>query len=221
MSLAAPGRPLTALAWSNVGLHVLALALAAVGLRPGTPLVPLPERLEYLARAPLAWSLGWGAWMLCGLALIAFLAVLVRRLGGGADLAGLALTVAVVAAAFDLCCDAVYIVVLPALAAAQPPSEPVFLAVERLTGLASLFIANGGYSVAVLLATLALRGRAGVGPFVVGVGHGVAGFGLLLAAAGLTGVPWHAEWATPPTIVLYCAWAVLVARAFEPGGGRS
>ena len=35
---------LTVLAWLNVCLHAAGLALAAVGMRPGTPLVSLPER---------------------------------------------------------------------------------------------------------------------------------------------------------------------------------
>jgi hypothetical protein len=209
------------LAWLNVLVHVIGLAFAAFGMRPGTPLAPLPERLAYLARAPLGWSLGWGSWMLCAGALIAFLAAVAHRLGERADLARLGLMVAVAGGAFDICCDAVYIVVFPALAAAQPPSEALFLAVERVTGLASLVIANGGYSVGALLITLALRGRKGLVPYTVAVGYGVAGFGLLLAAAGFTGVPWHAAWATPPTIGLYCVWAVLVARSFEPGGRQA
>jgi hypothetical protein len=205
----------------NVVLHIVALVFAYFGMRPGSPLVPLPQRLEYLAQAPPGWSLGWATWMLCGGALVAFLAALVQRLGERADLARLGLTVAIVAAAFDLCCDSVYIVEFPALAATQPPSENLFLVVERVTGLASLVIANGGYSVATLLIALALRGRKGLVPGAVAVGYGVAGFGLLLAAAGFTGVPWHAEWATPPTIGLYCVWVPLVARSFERGGGPS
>ena len=46
----------------------------------------------------------------------------------------------------------------------------------------------------------------------------VTGFGLLLSAAGFTGVPWHAMWATPPTIGLFCVWVLLVARSLEPAG---
>ena len=72
--------PLVILAWANVVLHVGALVGAAVGMRPGSPLVPLDERLEYLAAAPLAWTLAWIAWMLCALALIAFLAAVTARL---------------------------------------------------------------------------------------------------------------------------------------------
>jgi hypothetical protein len=212
VSVVASGRTLTVLAWLNVVLHILALLLARFGMRPGSPLVPLPERLEYLAAAPLAWSLGWATWMLCSAALIAFLAVLVHRLPRGRHVARLALMIAVTAAAFDIYCDSVYILILPDLAAGHPTPEDLFKLVERLAGIGSLVIANGGYSIAILLIAQALRGYAAA------LGYAVAGFGLVLAAAGFTGVPWHAEWAAPPTIGLYCIWVLVVARTFEPGG---
>jgi len=216
------GRALTVLAWLNVVVHAVGLAFAYFGMRPGSPLVGLPQRLEYLAGAPLGWTLGWATWMLCGAALVAFFAALALRLGERADLARLGLTVAVVAAGFDISCDSVYIVVFPTLAAAsRSGSETLFLLAERVTGLVSLVVANGGYSIGTLLLTLALRGRPGLVPGTVAAGYGVAGFGLLLAAAGFTGVPWHAEWATPPTIGLYCVWVLLVARSVERDGGPS
>ncbi len=214
MSSIAPGRLLTVLAWANVVLHGIALAFAALGMRPGSPLVPLAERLRYLAVTPLGWSLGWGTWMLCSAALVAYLAVLVHRLGERAVLGRLGLMIAVAAAAFDIYCDTVYIVIFPDLAARSPSGIP-FTLVERLTGIGSLVIANGGYSIAILLLAPALRGYA------AGLGYAVAGFGLLLAAAGFTGVPWHAEWATPPTIGLYCVWVVVVARSLESRWGPS
>ncbi len=206
-----PSRSLLALAWLNVVLHVLALALAAVGMRPGSPLVPLEERLAYLAGAPLGWTLGWVAWMFCAAALIAFLATLAQQLGAPAQLG---LMIAVAGAAFDLCCDCLYILVFPMLASAQP--EALFLVVERATGIASLVIANGAYAVAILLLTVAMHGWA---RSTRAVGYLVAGGGLLLAGAGFTGVPWHAEWATPPTIGLFCLLVLLVA--YEPAGRSS
>lgn len=218
MSRGSPSFGLTILAWSNVCLHAAALALAATGMRPGTPLVPLSKRLDYLATAPLGWTLGWACWMACALLLIAFLAAVTRRLGDGADLARLGLVVAVAGAAFDLFCDSVYIVVLPMIAFWRPTPEPLFLTVERLTGVASMVVANGAYSVAVVLVSAALHGRGGFGPITIGLGYAVGAAGLLLAAAGFTGIPWHAEWATPPTIGLFCVWVVLVARSFEAGG---
>lgn len=206
---------LHALAWLNVALHLLGLVLAAVGMRPGSPLTPLPERLDYLAAAPPGWTLGWMVWMLCAAALIAFLAVAAHRLGSGRELSRLAVTFAVVGAGFDLLCDALFIVALPMLAAQRPVAEAVFLLVERSIGVGSLVVANGFYSLAVLLLTLALRGRSGVRPWTIAVGLAVAGCGFLLVGAGFTGEPWHAAWATLPTMALHCVWVVLVARNLE------
>ncbi len=92
----------------------------------------------------------------------------------------------------------------------------MFLTAERVTGIASLVIGNGFYSVGILLITLVLRERPEFGRLTIGVGYAVSGFGLLLAAAGFTGVAWHAAWATLPTIGLFCLWVVLVARSLEP-----
>jgi hypothetical protein len=211
---------LAVLSWLNVCLHVAGLALAAVGMRPGTPLVPLPERLEYLAGAPLGWTLGWLTWMVCSVLLIAFLAALTWRLRERDELARLGLGIAVTGAAFDLFCDTVYLVVFPMLASWRPPPEQLFLTVERVTGIGSLAIANGGYSAGILLISAALRGRPGVSPRTAGLGYAVGVAGLLLAAAGFTGEPAHAQWMTPPTIGLFCVWVVLVARSFKPEGGR-
>lgn len=209
-------RTLHALAWLNVALHLLGLVFAALGMRPGSPLTPLPERLDYLAATPLGWTLGWVVWMLCAAALIAFLAVAAHRLGPNAATAHFGVTVAVVGAGFDLLCDALFIIALPMLAAQPAVPEGLFLLVERAIGVGSLVIANGFYSLAVLLLTLTLRGRTGIRPWTVALGLGVAGCGFLLVAAGFTGTAWHAAWATPPTMVLFCLWVVLVARTLEP-----
>src|SRR5687767_6574757 len=112
MVAASAMRRLTLTAWLNVGLHLVALGLAVVGLRPGTPLVPAAERAAYLAGRPLAWSLGWAAWMLCALALVAFLAALAHVIPRASAILGLAVTLAAAGAAIDLVCDALYITVL-------------------------------------------------------------------------------------------------------------
>src|SRR5262245_8626081 len=124
-------------------MHLIALVLAAIGMRPGTPLVSLSERLAYLADRPAGWTLGWVIWMGCAMVLVAFLAALAHRLGEDVRLAQFGLMIAVAGAAFDLMCDSVYIVVLPMLASRWPESEVVFLTVERVTGIGSLVIANG------------------------------------------------------------------------------
>jgi hypothetical protein len=220
MPLTSNIRALRVLAWSNVALHGAGLGFASLGMRPGTPLAALPDRLAYLARFPLGWSLGWGVWMLCALALVGFCAVLAYHLREPADLVRLALMVVIAGGAFDLFCDAVFITVLPDVAARQPPLEDLFVTVERLTGVGSLIVANGLYSVGTLLFTLALRQRSDIGRAPVALGYGVFGSGMMLTAAGFTGVPWHAEWATGPTIGLFCAWALSIAYSLHPAGSR-
>jgi hypothetical protein len=209
-------KPIRKLAWLNVALHLAGLVLAAAFIRPGSPLVTLSERLDYLGGAPFGWTCAWVAWMLCAAALIAFLATVTSCLGKEAVLAQLGLMIAVAGIGFDLLCDSIYILIFPMLASQKPPPETLFLTVERATGIASLVIANGAYSVGILLITLALRNRQNLARFTTPIGFAVAGFGLLLAAAGFTGVPWHAAWATPPTIGLFCVWVILVARSLEP-----
>src|SRR5574341_2366869 len=71
-------RLLKTTAWLNVGAHAIGLVFAVLGMRPGTPLVPLEQRMAYLASFPAGWSLGWGVWMISALTLFAFLAVLAR-----------------------------------------------------------------------------------------------------------------------------------------------
>jgi hypothetical protein len=202
-------------------LHFVALVLAATGMRPGSPLVPLRDRLDYLAGAPLGWTVGWVAWMFCAFALIAYLATLTHRLGAQALLAQLALMVAIAGLACDLLCDSIYIVILPMLASRQPQPEALFLTVERVTGIGSLVIANGAYSAAILLFTKTLQTQQRLARLPTGIGYAVAGFGLLLATAGFTGIPWIAPWVTPPMIGLFCLWVVLVARSLEAEGRAS
>jgi hypothetical protein len=206
---------LTVLAWANVVVHVAGLGLAAIGLSPGSPLVSLPERMAYLAGAPAGWTLCWVAWMCCAVFLVTFLAVLIRRLDDGSALGRFGVALAIAALPIDLSCDSVFMVGLPMIASWQPPSEQLFVAVERLTGVVSLGIANGAYSVAILLVSRVLQDHANIGMGTVMLGYAAGVGGLLLATAGFTGVPWHAQWATPPTIGLFCIWVVLVARSVE------
>lgn len=206
-------RPLFTLAWLNLVLHGVGLLFAVFGMRPGTNAVSVEERLEYLKGAPAGWSIGWVTWMFCAAALIAFLATAVNRLPPTAVRARLGLTFSVVGLGFDLFCDATYILVLPKLAAGYPPN--LFLTVERLTGIGSLLIGNGGYSLGTLLIAfdMSREGRARPATTLVGIGVGV--FGLLLAACAFPNEPLLIALATGPTIVLFCVWVLLVARDLE------
>jgi hypothetical protein len=168
--------------------------------------------LAYLAQAPVGWTAGWTCWMVCAVLLVTWLAVVVHRLGEGNDLARLGLVIAVAALVIDLSCDLLFIVGFPRIAAGGTSSEAVFVTVERVTGAISLVVANGGYSVAILFITRCLQRDAEFGIGSVLLGYATSISGLALAAAGITGVPWHAEWATPAAIGFYCLWVVVLAH---------
>jgi hypothetical protein len=163
--------------------------------------------MALLAGRPWAWSLAWGVWMLCALALVGFLAAAAHRLPERRALGALGVILAAAGSAVDLFCDGVQMVVLPQVAQGGPPAAPLFLALERAAGAGGLVAANGLYSVGALLLTLALP------PGFVArcLGWATFGAGMVMVVAGLTGDTRLAVLATPPTILLYCAWSAAVA----------
>lgn len=199
-------RHLVRLAWGNVALHAAGLVLAAFGMRPGSPLVPLAERMAYLAGGPIGWSLGWGVWMLCSLLLFLYVAVLQDHLPGFAG--GLAMALTAAGMGVDLLCDVAQIRALPLAAASG--SKPLFLTLEGLLFAGGATVANGLYTLAVAILTVALRKQTGALTRIAGLGTFVAGSAM--AAAGLIPSPRLLELATGPTIGLYSAWTVLVVR---------
>ena len=162
--------------------------------------------MAYLASIPGGWRMGWALWALCALALLAFFGLLAARRPGAAT--QFAFAIACAGAAVDLTCDTLFVTVLPR--AATGPAE-TFLLVERGINAASLAVANGLYSVAVLLASRSLRlgETAEKRQRVLGLLTFV--FGSALAGAGLAGDPRLVELATGPTIALFMAWTVVVA----------
>jgi hypothetical protein len=201
---------LLTLARLNILLHIVGLAFAAFGMWP-----PLRDETfaEFVGSSPLGWTLGWATWMLCAVALIAFLATAVNRLPERAPLAWLGLTFAVVGLGFDLLCDSIYIFILPRLGQGFTPN--LFDTLERITNIASLFIANGGYSVGILLIAADMKRSGRARPATTGVGYAVGICGLLLAATAFLHVQVFTAMAAAPTILLFCVWVVLVARDLE------
>src|SRR5512145_2570550 len=121
---------LTTLAGVASLLHAAGLALAATAMLPGTVLADAEARTRWLAGRPLGWSIGWTVWIFCALSLVALLAALNDRLRAGGSPAGNAgLALAAAGAGVDVFCDALWIGVLPELAAQGP--DRVFLAAER------------------------------------------------------------------------------------------
>ena len=76
-------------------------------------------------------------------------------------------------------------------------------------------VANGLYSVAILLATLGLRVRPEVPALVRGLGYATFAAGMLMVAAGFTGDPRHLKIATGATILPFMAWTIGVARTLR------
>jgi hypothetical protein len=181
--------------------------MAWIGLRPGSTIIPLADRMAYLASQPPAWKWGWGLWMLCALALVAYIAVLRRQLPGDPLAARLALKFTTAGMLVDLSCDVLQMEMLP-LAASLGSS--VFLGYERLAFTGGLTIANGLYTVGLLLMNLSLRGIARAPARIVGWVAVVSGFAL--AATGLVPSPLLLQTATGLTIGAYSLWTVLVAR---------
>ncbi|HYO12164.1 MAG TPA: hypothetical protein VE685_03095 [Thermoanaerobaculia bacterium] len=206
----ARGDVLLLLAWGNVALHGAALVLTWFGLRPGSALVSLSDRMGYLAGRPSAWTWGWLLWMLCTLLLVAFMAVLRQALPARSAMAQLALVLTAAGMAIDLLCDVIQIQVLPLLAAGGGMRATSFLAFERLAFTGGATAANGLYTAGVLLMTVRLRGRMGAPATLTGAATTVAGAGMALAGL-LTSAELLAVF-TGPTIGFYSLWTVLVAR---------
>jgi hypothetical protein len=182
---------------ANVVVHLVGLGCALL-MRPGTPLLPLDQRMRFLAQAPAAWSAGWGVWMLCALALAGFFVLLASRLPEAAARAVLLCVGA--ALAVDLFCDAAQMAVLPLCARGEPA---LFVVVERAVGLGGTLVANGLYTLATVLAAWVLRRRL--------FALAVAVAGGAMCVGGLLDVPRVIEISTGPTIVLFCAFTARVA----------
>src|ERR1700685_2697202 len=105
------GNTIAVLAWVNVALHVAGLALAAVYIRPGSPLVPLADRLAYLAASQPGWTGAWVVWAACATVMVGFSAAVCIKIR--LCLGYCAFSVAVLAATVDLTCDYAYIFPFP------------------------------------------------------------------------------------------------------------
>jgi hypothetical protein len=208
------GISLSTLAWLNVGLHVAGLVLAAAFLEQGSPLVPMPDRRDYLAGKPIGWIWAWAVWALCALTMVAFTAAVSKAVGG--RLARQALMVAVAAAAIDLTCDGLFVLLLPDLANAPRVSDDKFLVAQGLINFFSLAIANGLYSVSTLLLSLGLRRFFDQSMFTLG--FVVFAFGIMLAVGSIADSGATIFFATPLTIGLYCLWVPVVVRGLRIAG---
>jgi hypothetical protein len=197
---------------ANVGLHLVGLVFALFALRPGSPVVPLDQRVAYLGAHPLGWSLGWSIWILCAAAFVVWLFAL-HGCAESTRLAEFALKAAMGGAIIDVLCDLGQIVLLPdhARALFSLADMDSFLSWERRLSLGGLVVANGLYSLAALVATAAVRRQVPASALLLGVTTFVAGMGL--AWAGAVEAPRLVELATALTFASFLPWTVLVTRA--------
>jgi hypothetical protein len=201
-------RRLAALAWAAAALHACGLALAVTAMQPGTVLASPAQRTAWLAARPLGWTLGWSVWILCALSLVALLTALNERLAPARAVGTVAVAIAAAGAAIDVFCDALWIAVMPELAAAG--ADRVFLAAERALSVGGTVAANGAYSAAVLVFARLLPADWGLSRF-MGLVTAVAGVGL--CAAGLAGHAYGVALFSGLTISAFIAWALTLARA--------
>lgn len=209
-------RALAWLAWLNVAAHVLGLGFAWVYLRHGTVLAPLADRMTYLSEAPAGWALGWGIWMACALLLVAYLFVLRQLLPERSGRSEIALVAAAAGMGVDLSCDLFQMAFLPL--AAVEGQAPLFGRLSVLTFVGGATVANGLYTLAVLLMERSLETAGRTDTAIRVSGYGTVLFGFLMAAAGILLSPRLFQISTAPTIVGFSFWAVLVARKLNRGG---
>lgn len=199
------------LAAITVALHAFGLGLAALAMRPGTLAEPLEARAQFLARWPPGWLGGWAVWVACALSLAVFVAAAARRIGGGA--ARLALAACALGLAIDASCDGVQVwsCALAARGLADPLALPRFVAAARLATIGGASAANGLYTLATILVTVALRRVPAIA--LTGAALGVAGAAMV--AAGPAQVAWPLELSSGATIFCYALWAIAVARHLD------
>jgi hypothetical protein len=199
--------------WPTAGLaaaaHLAAGLFSWVYLRGGTPAVALPDRLTHVATAGWGWRLGWLAWIVAGLTLVALVRRMRRRFPGEPPLRA-ALVAAAAALAVDAPCDVAQASLLPVLAAEDPAA---FERVERWLTVGGYTLANGLYCIAALLVTWAVARRGGASIF--GSGLPLVAAGLWLAAAGATGTYGHAPAAAAATAALGVIWPLHLAATLE------
>jgi hypothetical protein len=179
-----PGRRIAACApWLCVGVHAAAVLMLVTVLAQGTQAeTDVHARAAYVLRHPVSWSLGWSIWMAAAASLVGFYAwwgsrlatdsVNAKRSSQNNKAAPTIAIAAVVIAAIGMVCDfsgeGSGIVRLPEYTVGSLQSDvggrwdsAALERVERDFRLCSAGAANGLYTLAGMILTLATRGIAG------------------------------------------------------------
>jgi len=163
------GRRLSSRApWLCAVAHAVAFAMLPILLRPGMLTEPhAAARAAYIAENAVEWTIGWASWMLAAMTLLGFYAWWGSRIAGsqerGAgseedasrrlDSATLAVLIAAAGLVFDFTGEGLLTLVL--VEHATSAELAAFAHVERMFTLLSAGAANGLYTLAGVLLTLA------------------------------------------------------------------
>src|SRR5690242_1846693 len=82
-------------AWTAIALHVLGLFAALFGVRPGTAVFPVEQRMAWIQAGHQWWHIAWGIWLLAALSFIAFLTAVIVRFDLRGTITNLGLAVGV------------------------------------------------------------------------------------------------------------------------------
>jgi len=134
------------IAWLAAATHVVA-ATGMLFLLRGGLLGAEDERLAYIATHRIAWMIGWFAWQLAAISLMAFYGVLALRFRGVLSVSAMACAAA--GLSLDIACESRYMGVLPELRGEA--FEMLDRELEVLIG----YGANGLYTVALVLLVIA------------------------------------------------------------------
>lgn len=182
------------------GFNALAFVALALGLRHGTELFPLADRIAFVEGHPLLWRAGWCVWMAAALSLLAFYA------WWGARVTARAAFAAFLVAAAGLCCDL--------------SAESLFVCwlprdFERIQAVGTFLtggMANGLYTVAGIILTLStpnLRGGLRAWAWLAW------GAGILLSVFAFAGSAIGSAVSATALFLLFCPWVAVAGRSLR------
>lgn len=181
-------------------LNALAFLALALGLRHGTEMAPLADRIAFVEGHPLLWRAGWCAWMAAALSLLGFYA------WWGCRVPARAATAAFLVAAAGLCCD----LFAESLFIGWLPDD--FEAVQARGTLLTGGMANGLYTAAGIILTLATPGlRSGLRAWA----WLAWACGILLSVFSFAGSPMGTAVSATALFLLFCPWVVVAGRALR------
>ncbi len=172
-------------AWLAFAVHLIAGLAMALILRHGLETnADLTDRLRFVARHRLLWTVGWLSWTAAAFTILNFYALFAaahRSRGVSPAPLRTAVLLTIVAVAADWTAQAIEIFVLPGLA--RTGNAVSFLSWHRAAVVLTGLLANGLYTISALL--LVWTSRRAYPRWIQAAGFGVVVGGSILSAAAL------------------------------------